>query len=315
MARLIDAVIGQRAAWDVLMQQLNKDRLAHALAFAGPAGVGKKKIAWALAQALVCEREHPPCGECGPCRRVEGSQSESVLFLEPTAGALKLEAAQQILHFLTLRSLGRARVVILDDAQRLNPQAANALLKILEEPPARTYFVLLVNEISQLLPTLRSRVQVVRFAPLTPAQLQQVSADPAPEWMLRSARGSAEQLARFRDAGSEESRAAVLDFLRQALHGRHEGVPAMVERAKERDEAVGLLHLLQQLLRDWSLLGESDLIHSDLESALRALPPVAPERRTALWHAAFQMELDFAAHVDKALLFENFFYRAKGALG
>ncbi len=314
MAGLIESVTGHRATWDQLLSQLRGGRLAHALAFIGPGGIGKRKVAWALAQALVCESESAACGHCGPCKRVASQQSESVLAIEPAGGLIKLESAQQILQFLNLQRLGRARVVILDGAQLLNAQAANSLLKILEEPPEQTYFILLASEISQLLPTLRSRLQVVRFTPLSESELQRVSPEPAPAWMLRSARGSAEQLATFRDAHSEDLRASVLGLLRESFAGRRDGIAPVLEHSKDRDAALAAIHMLQQLLRDWNVQGGGELIHSDLGSELSKLPQPQADRRAELWRSAFQMELDLAAHVDKSLIYENFFYLARASI-
>ena len=316
MAGLIDAVVGHRATWDMLQTQAKQGRMAHALAFVGPSGIGKRKVAWALAQALVCEAVDAPCGVCPLCRRIESQQSESVLSIEAAGSMIKIESAQQILQFLNLQRLGRARVVIVDGAQWLNPQAGNSLLKIIEEPPPQTFFIFLLNEISQLMTTLRSRVQVIRFAPLSEVELQRVSPEPAPTWMLRSARGSAEQLASFRDAHSEELRGSVLSYLRESLAGRRAGIGPVLEQAKDREGALSAIHMLQQLLRDWSVAGSGShaLIHTDLSSELTQLPVASSEARAELWKSAFQMELDLASNVDKSLLFENFFYRARASV-
>ncbi|MGZ3723806.1 MAG: DNA polymerase III subunit [Bdellovibrionales bacterium] len=311
MARLIDAVIGHTQVWENLIRQMRAGHLPHAMAFAGPSGIGKKRVAWAFAQALVCEREERPCGECPACRRIENQQSESLLFLEPEKGTIKLDSTHQILQFLTLQRIGRARVIIIDSAQTMNPQATNALLKVLEEPPPETYFILVVSELSQLLPTLRSRVQVLRFSPLTEAQIQ--GAEPAPGWMVRSARGSFEQLAAFRDETSEEIRALVMDFINGALAGRREGLDALLDRTKDREVALSAIHFIQQLLRDWAILDTGEAIHSDLAPKLQALRPLSDGKKIELWRRAFQIEQDFKAHVDRALLFENFYYGMKSA--
>lgn len=316
MAGLIDAVIGHRETWDRLLTQVSQKRMPHALAFVGPSGIGKRKVAWALAQALVCEAVDAPCGVCPVCRRIESQQSESVLLIEAAGSLIKVESAQQILQFLNLQRLGRARVVIVDGAQLLNPQAGNSLLKIIEEPPPQTFFIFLLAELSQLMPTLRSRMQVIRFSPLSESELQRVSPEPAPTWMLRSARGSAEQLASFRDAQSEELRGSVLSYLRESLAGRRAGIGPILEQAKDREGALTVIHMLQQLLRDWTVAdsGAEAMIHSDLTSELTRLPAASSEARAELWQSAFQMERDLAANVDKSLLFENFFYRARASL-
>lgn len=311
MARLIDTVIGHRAIWQNLLHQLQVQHVPHAMAFAGPTGIGKRRVAWAFAQALVCEREAAvaPCGECPTCKRVENQQSESVLFVEPQKGTIKLESTQQVLQFLNLRRLGKARAVIIDGAQSMNPQAANALLKVIEEPPEQTYFLLLVSEWSQLLPTLRSRLQMLRFSPLSEVEMK--TQEDLPSWMLRSARGSFEQLEGFRDAEVDELRQLTVEFLVGAVEGRRQGLDGLMDRTKDRDVAVRALHFLQQLLRDWSLLETEDTIHSDLRPRLEALNRPELQKRVALWRKAFQMEQDLQAHVDRALIFENFFYQAQ----
>lgn len=310
MARLIDAVIGHKHSWDTLMHQLAVGRLPHAMALAGPAGIGKKRLAWALAQVLVCERDARPCGECGPCKRVEAQQSESVLFIEPQKGTIKLESTHAILQFLTLQRIGRARVILVDDAQQLNPQATNALLKAIEEPPPETFFIFTVSELSQLLPTMKSRVQVVRMSPLTDEEL--LLAEYAPAWMVRSSRGSFQQLSYFRNEESEDLRKLALNFISEALAGRREGLDALLDRTKERDAALSAIHFTQQLLRDWLIAGE-DAIHSDLAPKLQTLRPLANDKKIELWRRSFQVEQDMKAHVDKTLLFENLYYGIKNA--
>ncbi len=312
MARLIDSVIGHRDVWTGLRQQMEAEKLPHALAFSGPAGIGKRRVAWAFAQALLCDSTQAPCGECPSCLRVAGGQSESVLYVEPSKNTIKLEAAREILAFLNLRRLGRARVVLIDGAQNLNPQAANALLKIIEEPPAQTYFVLIVSAWSQLLPTLRSRLQARHFNPLSEAEIQKLETEPVPTWMLRSARGSFSQLEAFRDPQSDEIRKLTLGLLAGALAGQREGLEHLLEHSKDREVAGRAIAFLQQLLRDWSVLGTGELLHADLESSLAALPPLPSEQRLALWRKAHQLEQDLNAHVDRFLLFENFFRSVPG---
>lgn len=310
MARLIDAVRGHDAVWATLQRQATAGHLPHAMAFTGPPGIGKKAVAWALAQALVCDKpQEAPCGECGPCRRVENRASENVLLIEPQKNSIKLEASAQILDFLSLRLLGRARVILIDGAQLLNPQAANSLLKAIEEPPEQTFFILITPEISQLMPTLRSRVQVLRFAPLSPEDL--AAGEKIEPWLLCSSRGSFELLETFRDPQVQELRRQVLDFLTSSVRGRRDGLDAILGLTRDREAALAITHFLQQFLRDWAVLETGETIHADLKGELEALPPRDFSARTKLWQQAFQMEVDLNANVDRSLIFENFFYQAR----
>src|SRR4051812_15628421 len=141
-----------------LTEAVTKNRLPQSLLFVGPSGIGKKLVALGLAQVLVCERRKPSetkaCGECGPCVRVARQSSEDLLFIEPQGASIKIEQAHEILRFISLRRLGRARVIIINEAQLLGPQAGNALLKSLEEPPGETFFILVTQNSGAILTTI-----------------------------------------------------------------------------------------------------------------------------------------------------------------
>lgn len=276
MARLIDQISGQNLIWDRLVKQKDQGRLPHAMVFSGNTGSEKIDLAWALAQLLICERpSEAPCGQCGSCKRVAARQSESVLFIEPEKNSIKLESAHEILAFLSLQRVGRARVVILDQAHLLNIQTANALLKVIEEPPPETFFVLITSELSLLLPTLRSRVQNLRFRP------QEYVPDPE----------------------QSELQGLAHRFLREASQGQREALEQAQAEAKDREVALNFIRLIQRELRQQTVDRLVDLAPEDFR------------RRTDLWQAAYKMELDLLANLDRALLLENFFYRARTALG
>lgn len=312
MARLIDEVLGHAQVWQSLMDLRLRQHLPHAMAFTGRAGVGKRKMAWALAQALVCERqsERRPCGECGPCRRVALQQSESVLALEPEGPQIKLVAAHQVLEFLSLRRLGGARVVIVDSAQALNPQAANALLKVIEEPPPESFFIFVLAEWTQLLPTLRSRLQNIRFSPLSDTQLKQLAAD-SEAWLIRSARGSLDQLNALQSEATAELRALALRWLKEAAADTRAALDVAQSQLKDRTLAIDFARLFQQVLRDWAWLevDREGLVHMDLRDEIERLPGAPLAQRLALWRQAAQLEVDLNAHGERGLLLENFYYR------
>lgn len=206
--------------------QRRDGRLAHALAFSGGESESKLEMAWKFAQLVTCERpDRAPCGECGPCHRALQHESESVLLIEPEKNTIKLESAHRVLEFLSLQKVGRARVVIIDQAHLLNVQTGNALLKVVEEPPPDTFFLLIVSEISQLLSTLRSRVQNIRFAP------KNFVLDP--------------ELSELNDLARR--------FLSEAQSGRREVLEQVQAEAKDREVALQFVRLVQRQLRDWSI--------------------------------------------------------------
>lgn len=141
------------------------------LLFTGPPGVGKLRAATTLAQALNC-RISPgnACGTCPACVRIERGEYPDVRIARPegAGGQIKVEAVRLIVSEMPFRPFeGRMRVGIVADADRLNPSAANTILKTLEEPPPWAVLVLVTPNLAALLPTLVSRCQIFRFAPLS----------------------------------------------------------------------------------------------------------------------------------------------------
>ncbi|HEY8042555.1 MAG TPA: DNA polymerase III subunit [Polyangiaceae bacterium] len=191
---LLSTVQAQPTAMATLRRALATGRVHHAYLFDGPDGVGKERAAFGLAQALVCERRAEgsadACGECRACARAVPRAGETrplhpdVVVLErglyePTSIGRRTPETQdisidQVRTLVLARAAfppheGRAKVFIVRRAEELSTSAANALLKTLEEPGARTHFVLLSSVADALLSTIRSRTQRVRFGALPEA--------------------------------------------------------------------------------------------------------------------------------------------------
>ena len=159
-------LIGQERAVAALTGALAGGRGAHAYLFVGPEQVGKHTLALKLAQALNCEDDERPCGECNTCRRIAGGihadvQTVTVEEAEDDEGKRKGIHVSQIREVERATALkpfeGLTRVVIIDPAEEMNAAAQNAFLKTLEEPPPQVVFVLVAADESRLLPTIRSR--------------------------------------------------------------------------------------------------------------------------------------------------------------
>ncbi len=175
MTEGFDGIIGHGRSIDVLRRALRADRLHHAYLFVGPQGVGKRKVAMALAQAINCTgptyAQGAPCGVCTHCTRIAAAQHPDVTLIEPDRSkarpTIKIGSVRELIRQVHYRPYeGRRRVIIIDDAEALTEEAANALLKTLEEPTGETLFVLITSRLHMLLATIRSRSQPVRFAPL-----------------------------------------------------------------------------------------------------------------------------------------------------
>ncbi len=166
---------GHRRLIAVLAGAVRRDSLPPALLFSGPEGVGKRHVAMALAQALNCPAAsaHGPleidaCGVCPTCQRIARGVHPDVHIVEPgDIGNIKVDQVRDVVDRAGYRPFeGRRRVVVIDRADALIPQAQNALLKTLEEPPAGSVFVLVTARPDVLLPTVRSRCPQLRFQPL-----------------------------------------------------------------------------------------------------------------------------------------------------
>ena len=161
---------GHSRATTLLQQSLRNGQLSHAYLFAGPAHVGKFTLAINLAQAVNCDSESRPCQECTSCRRIAASKHSDIHIVELMSQEKKEIGFRQIAEMQTAAHLppfeGKYKVFIFDRAEMLSHEAANSLLKTLEEPPPNILIMLLTNKESALLPTIASRCQRVELRPL-----------------------------------------------------------------------------------------------------------------------------------------------------
>ncbi|WP_246325419.1 DNA polymerase III subunit gamma/tau [Dissulfurirhabdus thermomarina] len=160
-----EEVVGQGHVTQTLRNALASDRLAHALLFSGPRGVGKTSVARILAKALNCD-EGPtptPCNRCGACREITAGTAVDVLEVDGASnrGIDEVRQLRENIRFRPAR--GRFRVCILDEVHMLTKEAFNALLKTLEEPPPHVYFVFATTEPRRIPPTIHSRCQHYEF--------------------------------------------------------------------------------------------------------------------------------------------------------
>ncbi len=171
------------AAVSRLAAILKKGTLPHALLFTGADGVGKEDAARMLAMACNCRqpRKRPdkatptPCGVCSACRKIRSGVHPDIIQIRPTGAFIRIDQIRGLVHAASMKPYEAAyRVAILTDAQKMNPEAGNALLKLLEEPPAQTLIILTALQTADLLPTIVSRCQHIRFRPLSRKRLASI---------------------------------------------------------------------------------------------------------------------------------------------
>jgi DNA polymerase-3 subunit delta' len=167
-------VRGHDALLEGFRRAVRRGRLAHAYLFTGPAGVGKRLFAVELAKALLCDNATEgglqACDRCPSCVQVEaGTHPDFFTAVRPPeALEFPIDLMRQLCQSFALKSArGRGKVVLIDDADDLNEEAANCFLKTLEEPPPRSVLILIGSTPDRQLQTIVSRCQVIRFAPLS----------------------------------------------------------------------------------------------------------------------------------------------------
>ena len=173
-------LVGQSRAVSLLQRSLETGALAHAYLFFGPPQVGKMTLALNLAQALNCQADEHPCGECASCQKIASGKHADVQVIGLTHNADSVEAKligteqiEQMQHSASLPPFeGRYKVFIIDGAELLSTEAANRLLKTLEEPVGKVNFILLTINDSLLLPTVVSRCQRLELRPLAASEVE-----------------------------------------------------------------------------------------------------------------------------------------------
>jgi len=175
-------IFGQDEALSALRPAYRADRLPHGLIFAGPIGVGKATTAGVLAQLFLCEqpKDDIACGTCESCRIFAGGNhpdyhvitKELIRYHDKTGKSKGIDLSINVIRPELIEpacrkpGMGRGKVFIIEQAELMNPAAQNALLKTLEEPAGRTLIILVTDQPACLLPTVRSRARLVRFAAL-----------------------------------------------------------------------------------------------------------------------------------------------------
>ncbi|WP_299464094.1 DNA polymerase III subunit delta' [uncultured Gimesia sp.] len=231
-----DQIRGHRSILEMLDRALSRSRMPHALLFAGDAGIGKKRVALHLAQCLFCLQtpadELTCCHECNSCKQmaagthpdlisVECPPDKAILPLSLIIGGDDHRGREGVCYEMSLRPMsGNRRIAIIDDADKMNAESANALLKTLEEPTANYLMILIASEMDSILPTIRSRCQLIRFGRLSEAEvaellLQQQLADSEAQaaQIARLSEGSLQIASQLLDDNLEELRVSITRHL------------------------------------------------------------------------------------------------------
>jgi len=269
------SIIGHDRQKDLLRRALSSGRLPHAYLFEGPAGIGKRLIALALARAIFCQQGNG-CGDCAACRKVDHHNHPDLHFVEADGNSIKIEQIRTMQKELSYRPLeAPKKICVIDNAEKLNLAAGNALLKTLEEPTANTLIILLTDRPDALLITVRSRCQRLPFARIERKLLmdvlcEQLAIDDTEAHILTSlANGSFKKaLGKDRDLYIE-GRRDLLKTLTGLSPGSVLPLFSFAEKlAQDKEVLPEILEIFQAFYRDLLLYRhgrpESELVNIDL---------------------------------------------------
>lgn len=311
MQNLKSHIRGHQAQITQLEEAVDRQRLPHAMLFTGPESIGKKMVAYAIAQKLLCEvKDTPdtPCGACPSCVRVAKHQSENVLFIEPSGQNIKVDQAREIIEFLNLSNFGRNRVIIIDQANLFNPQAANSILKILEEPSENVFFILIAPEAESMMRTIRSRSQVIRFNPLTEAEVKSIKPG-LPEWVYKCSRGQMSAVASLSSPDGMSKRMQSFDLL-ESFWNEKDFLNSATWRTsfKDREEAQDIVKNWVHVMRDVLVVKMNEIgsvLNSDQVDRLNKFSFLDNTKINSFITQLLKMQKDIQGYADSTLLVES----------
>lgn len=314
LSGLRDSIFGHQEIFQVWEHRLATQSLEGTFVFVGPQGVGKVKTALALIQQTLCQARQPTaCGHCGSCLRVAKGEHESLFHIKPAGNLIKVDQAHEVLQFCQLQSLTAKRFVIIEEADKLGPAAANVLLKTLEEPPTGTVFLLTAPSTTALLPTIRSRAQVLRFQPLSLETLRLAQA--GPEWALQASQGRMDRLQTLLETSQQELRKSGAHLLLQILtHPDLLSEETWRENLKAKEDLRRYLELWLGLLRDVFYLNQGEtesLLNPDLKTELGRLQTLSDQKLQKAFHDILELQKQMVFNKDAVLSLESLYIQMR----
>jgi len=293
---VFEKIIGQKRVKKTLERLLTSKRVPHALLFSGGEGIGKEAMALEIACALICRNdEYFACGKCNDCRRITQLSHPDVYFLFPATSKITPAEQKEIINSIAknpyvrlkpwaspsisihrIRELKRTsaltsfenkgRVIIIAEAHRMTTEAANSLLKILEEPPPNMTIILTSSQPNLLLSTITSRCQSLKFDPISWQEIENAIKEQkeiTPERAQLVAKlsfGSYRRALELLEEDLEQKRKKILDILRTIIRSDLDRLMLMEQLAKKEDKKTikDLLELLLLWFRDMLIYLDGD---------------------------------------------------------
>ena len=317
-------ILGNQRVRDVLARAVSTKRLHHAYLFTGPVGVGKHTTAHALAASLNCDQRHPQeftpnCGQCRTCRLTAERQHPDLFFVEPPNRVITIDQIRQLQKACVSAPYeANYRVVLIDECHAMKEEAANALLKTLEEPPDQMILVLITDQPHRLLDTIISRCQRVRFGALDRQEIARVLPEfidePVDAAVLEVAAGYGEgSLGRSVDILQSGMLAERADLVRKISQVEANAPRAWLELAEElSDETQDFeyrIDVLTVFFRDMMLTKRAEptrVVNSDLQELVEEMAQkFSVQAILTTLDALMSARYRLAGHVNKQLLAED----------
>lgn len=292
--------VGNQRIQQYFESAIQTGRLAHAYLFSGQTGLGKSTLARILCKTLLCRQATADgfCGECPSCHKFDSGNHPDFHLCQPDGLYFKIELVRQIIHQTSLKPVESTwKTFLLEDVDFMREEAANAFLKVLEEPPGQTILLLISNRSEVLLPTIRSRCQNFEFQPL---QMEEVR-----RWLIhrgypeedagmlaRYSHGSIGRALTLNASEYKEMRDRVWTVLEMSLlpGSYYQLFDAIRSMTVERKEMLERLLILEELIRDLILLHSSTdavLIHNDLRDRMIQVVDLSDARNLKLFYDRF----------------------------
>ena len=333
---MFNKFIGNNYIKEILQRMAKTERVPHSLLFTGEKGVGKKRFALELAKSFVCQNSnnYEACDKCPACGRAgnfifpksdDRDAHKEVIFSEhpdiglvvPYGKTILVDAVRDLEREANFRPYeAKARFLLIDDADKMNDAASNALLKTLEEPPPTAYIFLITSRPDSLLPTILSRCQTIRFAPIPVDEIEKhlleskkYSPDDA-EILAKLSNGSIGNVLSLDLEKFRNQRETMLKVLESLLIKTDRVIllrtAEEMNDAKNKDDYDTSLRVLETLIHDvWKLtLGANDenIINADIKNNLKILAENADAKRLSLWLTEIEtMRENFSVNINRKI--------------
>jgi DNA polymerase-3 subunit delta' len=273
------SIAGQDRITALLRRSLETGRISHAYLFEGIDAGCLKETALALVQAVFCGATDG-CGDCDACRRVQGQNHPDLHLLQSDGAFIKVDQVRELQRELALRPYqARKKACIIEDADRMNPASGNAFLKTLEEPPGDALLILLTTHGEGILPTIRSRCQILRFPPLSTetvaSLLRENGTDEEQARMAAALAGGS--LSRAREIAGADRLQMRRTLLERTARLSCREISTLLETAedyaRDRETATDAVDMLKLFWRDILLFraGSGEIANLDLQPLVKEL--------------------------------------------